>query len=184
MSLGELYKKHFEELHRYAFNILLDTYLAEDIVQECFINFFLQLDKDVKILNPRAYLFKMVYNLSIVQKKKIPQTLPTGAVLAGKIKDGRKNKLESMISGEVRQEQLEALDQLLTQMPEQCRLVFTKSKMERKKYKEIAQELSISEKTVEAHMSKAFKIIKEFVRVNRFSFALILSILTDGGNTL
>lgn len=171
-------------MHRYAFNILLDTYLAEDIVQECFLNFSLQLDKDVKVLNPRAYLFKMVHNLSIVQKKKIPETLPVEEVLTEKIRDARKNKLESMISGEVREEQLKALDRLLARMPEQCRLVFTKSKMERKKYKEIAQELNISEKTVEAHMSKAFKIIKEFVRVNRFSFTLIISILTDGGNTL
>ncbi|MBK7095599.1 MAG: hypothetical protein IPH57_11300 [Saprospiraceae bacterium] len=48
------------------------------------------------------------------------------------------------------------------------------SRFENKKYKEIAIELDISEKTVEAHMSKALKSLKEHLREYLISILLIL----------
>ena len=50
----------------------------------------------------------------------------------------------------------EALDKL----PENTRLIFEKNRFEGKKYTEIAEEQQISFKTVEAHISKALKILR------------------------
>ena len=50
----------------------------------------------------------------------------------------------------------EALDKL----PENTRLIFEKNRFEGKKYTEIAEEQQISVKTVEAHISKALKILR------------------------
>jgi RNA polymerase sigma-70 factor (ECF subfamily) len=46
-------------------------------------------------------------------------------------------------------------------LPEQCRLVFKLSRFEELKYSEIAEQLNISIKTVENHMGKALKIMRE-----------------------
>jgi RNA polymerase sigma-70 factor, ECF subfamily len=46
-------------------------------------------------------------------------------------------------------------------LPEQCRLVFKLSRFEELKYNEIAEHLQISVKTVENHMGKALKIMRE-----------------------
>jgi RNA polymerase sigma-70 factor (ECF subfamily) len=46
-------------------------------------------------------------------------------------------------------------------LPEQCRLVFKLSRLEELKYAEIAEQLNISVKTVENHMGKALKIMRE-----------------------
>jgi RNA polymerase sigma-70 factor (ECF subfamily) len=51
----------------------------------------------------------------------------------------------------------EAIDSL----PEQCGLIFRLNRFENKKYSEIASELGISVKTVENHMGKALKIMRE-----------------------
>jgi RNA polymerase sigma-70 factor (ECF subfamily) len=49
-------------------------------------------------------------------------------------------------------------------LPEKCREVFELSRFDGRKYSEIAEQLSISVKTVEAHMSKALGILKAELR--------------------
>ncbi|MET3877139.1 sigma factor-like helix-turn-helix DNA-binding protein [Chitinophaga sp. OAE865] len=46
-------------------------------------------------------------------------------------------------------------------LPPQCKLIFTKSRFEGKKYVEIAGEMGLSVKTVEAQVGKALKILRE-----------------------
>jgi len=48
----------------------------------------------------------------------------------------------------------------LNELPEQCRTVFQLSRFEDLKYKDIAEKLDISVKTVENHMVKALKILR------------------------
>ncbi len=58
--------------------------------------------------------------------------------------------------------ELEArIEEALSQLPEKCPQVFEMSRYKGMKYKEIAEELDISPKTVEAHMSKAIKTLRE-----------------------
>ncbi len=52
----------------------------------------------------------------------------------------------------------------LAALPEKCRLVFEMSRFQQMKYREIAEELEISQKTVEAHMSKAMKSLRKQLR--------------------
>lgn len=51
--------------------------------------------------------------------------------------------------------------QAMQTLPEQCRLVFQLSRFEELKYQEIADQLQISIKTVENHMGKALKLMRE-----------------------
>jgi len=46
-------------------------------------------------------------------------------------------------------------------LPDKCRMVFELSRFQNKKYREIAEELNISIKTVEIHMGKALKILRK-----------------------
>ena len=62
----------------------------------------------------------------------------------------------------------------LEELPPQCRKVFSLSRFEEKKYKEIAEELEISQKAVEGHISKALKLfrknLKEYLPLIAFLF--------------
>jgi RNA polymerase sigma-70 factor, ECF subfamily len=46
-------------------------------------------------------------------------------------------------------------------LPPQCQLIFRKSRWEEKRYAEIAEEMNLSVKTIEAQMGKALKILRE-----------------------
>jgi len=56
---------------------------------------------------------------------------------------------------------LEKIRQEIDKLPPKCREVFIMSKVRGMKYKEIAEELGISTKTIENHMIKALRSIRE-----------------------
>ena len=53
------------------------------------------------------------------------------------------------------------ISQTLDALPEKCRQIFVMSRYEELKYKEIAEKLNISIKTVETQMSKALKALRK-----------------------
>ena len=53
------------------------------------------------------------------------------------------------------------LQQALDELPDQCRAIFQLSRFGELKYREIAEQLGLSIKTVEAQMSKALKLLRQ-----------------------
>jgi RNA polymerase sigma-70 factor, ECF subfamily len=63
MSFDEVYKKHYYELRRFGRQLNLTVERSEDLTQETFLRYFLELQKDVVFDNPRAWLYKVLLNL-------------------------------------------------------------------------------------------------------------------------
>jgi RNA polymerase sigma-70 factor (ECF subfamily) len=170
-EIEQLFSDYYEALHRYAFTILKNSDEAKDVVQSVFLNLWEKRELLNINTSPKAYLFRSVYNESINYIKKQEVLLKhhnaaakeNGREMTMPFPDDDLDLLKSKLS------------KILLQLPPQCREVFVKSKAEQKKYAEIATELGISVKTVEAHMTKAFKLIRQTLRV----FALLACLYTD-----
>jgi RNA polymerase sigma-70 factor (ECF subfamily) len=161
MSLPEieqLFKEHYEALFRYAFSILKNEEDAKDVLQIVFINLWERRDTLHINSSPKAYLYRAVYNesLNYIKKESVRHKHETGAFSM------QENVVQEVSDSGIWQQKM---DEVLEQMPPQCKTVFLKSRIENKKYAEIAAELDISVKTVEAHMSKALKIIRATIGV-------------------
>ncbi len=63
----------------------------------------------------------------------------------------------------------------LDKLPERCRQIFMLNRFEDLKYKEVAEKLGISVKTVEVQMSKALKILRE--ELKDYIYILILFLI-------
>ena len=172
MSFETLYRQLFADLHRYAFTILNDAEWATDVVQDGFLKYYHQLKNGSAIEHDKAYLYRIVYNTAVSQlrKRAVEQK---HQVLAAADQNMQNNVEDERVAAEQRAQMQIMVHKIIDELPEQCRNVFLKSRTEGKKYREIAEELSISVKTVEAHMSKALKIIQEFIRVNKAQLSLI-----------
>lgn len=73
----------------------------------------------------------------------------------------------------------EILEQALAVLPPKCKEVFLMAKLKGMKYREIAESLQISEKTVENQMTKAIRQLREFVSGTPLSLmAFIVLVLT------
>ena len=55
------------------------------------------------------------------------------------------------------------MNEAINNLPEKCKLTFKLVREEKMKYREVAEVLGISQKTVEAHLSKAVKILRQIL---------------------
>ncbi len=151
-----LFKQYFEPLCAFAKSYVYDLEASKDIVQKAFINLWnsrekIDADKPVK-----SYIYTSVRNLCLNHirdnKKFNSQILDFDSVdenlFTAESDSLELNELQVKIDG--------AIDAL----PEKSRQIFEMSRFEDLKYKQIAEKLEVSVKTVEAHMSKALKLLK------------------------
>jgi len=155
-AFEQVFKKHFKNLHAYAFTILKDEVEAEEIVQQVLFKLW-ERSGHLSVSGPvAAYLYRAVHNESLNflkhQKVKASHQLHVAYSM--------KNKAEH-VHGKIATRELEKkFREALNELPEQCRTVFQLSRFEDMKYREIADKLDISIKTVEKHMGKAFQLLR------------------------
>ena len=89
-------------------------------------------------------------------RKKKPETLPGDADI-GQTAGNAEDPSEILHKREME----ELIEQCIAGLPEQSRRVYKMSRDEGLKYREIAEALKISEKTVEGHMNRALRTLKK-----------------------
>ena len=155
-AFEQVFKTHYKNLHAYAFTMLKDEDEAEETVQQVFFKLWERSDR-LSISGPlAAYLYRAVHNegLNFLKHQKVKADHQLH--VAYSMKNKTEHIQEKMVGKELEMKFREALNEL----PEQCRTVFQMSRFEDMKYREIADKLDISIKTVEKHMGKAFKLLK------------------------
>jgi len=153
----QLFKKHFRELHAYAFSLLKDWDVAEEIVQSLFLKLWEKNEWGRIQTSIKSYLYKSVYHdsLNYIRRQKVQLKYQT--TTAHSMKDHTDDA-----AGKLKMSELERhLQQALAKLPEKCRAIFHLSRFEELKYQEIASQLDISIKTVETHMGKALRILRK-----------------------
>lgn len=149
--MDSLYKK----LCTYAYTLTRDHGNAEDIVQNVFVEIWVNrknINPDFSITN---YLYRSVYNGFIDQyRKKKPVIYLEKKYLEA---------IDLVVQNE--HENLDDLMQLvhleIDRLPSKCKEIFLLNKKEGLTHIEISEYLNISIKTVEGHMTRAFKILGE-----------------------
>jgi RNA polymerase sigma-70 factor (ECF subfamily) len=155
-AFEQVFKTYFKSLHAYAFTFLNDETEAEEIVQQVFFKLWERSESLSLAGSVAAYLYRAVHNecLNYLKHRKVKTSYQLH--VAYRMKNQAEQSPGKMMSKELEQKFTEALNEL----PEQCRIVFQLSRFEEMKYREIADKLDISVKTVENHMGKALKLLR------------------------
>lgn len=159
-ALGRLFKEYYPRLVVFAEPFLQNTQVAEELVEDVFIKLWENKTLAPAISNLPAYLFRAVKNNIINYLK----PLKNQAWLD--IDDANPQYNASVKSPEellVSAETLRRIDAAIASLPPKCRLIFRLAKEDGLKYKEVAELLDISQKTVEAQMGIALKKITELL---------------------
>ena len=153
-SFEQFYKKHHPSLVAYAVYLIGSKEDAIELVNDVFVSVWKKRETLEIADSLKPYLFRAVKNRCINhhQKKVIPLHDISDIDTESSIQTDQALHLKD------RMQQVESILQLL---PPKCKQVFMMSRIDELSYKEIAEFLDISIKTVENQMSKALKIFRE-----------------------
>ena len=130
-----------------------DLDAAKNLVHEVFIQVWEKYDSLPGDTNYKSYCFTAVRNrcLNYIRDRK-------KFVMLENVPDHHRTELNSTIETLELEQKIEAA---IASLPEKCREVFELSRIEGLKYGQIAEKLNISQKTVEAQMSRALAVMRE-----------------------
>ena len=163
-----LYKKYSKKLYNFGYSILKSQEEAENLIQDVYLNLWenrYQVEKDSSI---KYYLFTIAYNsaISIIRKKARESEFIEYLKYLQEIN-------EEPVNMELEYNELtNKLDEIVQALPQRQKEVYLLHRVESLKYNEISERLHISVNTIENHMSRALKTIRE--KLGNYSLIAIL----------
>lgn len=156
----------FYPLKNFAFNILKSKELSEEIASDVLLMIWQQRKKLAKVNNARYYAFVAAKNraLNVLKKNKGLDSISLSDIDFDVELD--KSDPEALF---LQDEMSQRLEQAISTLPKQCRLVFRLVREEGFSYQETADMLSISTRTVNAHLVNA---TKRLVKIMKQEFRL------------
>lgn len=161
----KIYMSYFLRMKYFACEYVISEEDAENIVQDVFTELWEKkelLNHDINIL---SFLFTSIKNRCIDHLRH--QVVERNAVdqMQEEYRISLRMKLESLELFDQNLFSAEDIENIIQQainsLPEKCREIFIKSKIEGRKQKEIARELNVTLKTVENQMNIAYKKLKQ-----------------------
>ena len=161
-AFAYFFEKYNDQIVGFCMHYIFDRDKSNSIAQEAFINLWLDKNKINKPNGIKAFLYTSARSacLNLLRHKKVVKRYQNNIL----------NEKERLLSIEALQnfdcdtlmlaELEEKIENAILGLPKKCRIVFEKSRKENMKNKEISEELGISVKAVEGHMTRALRHLK------------------------
>ena len=162
-----IYLLYYYRMKRFAQEYVVLEEDAENILQDVFLDFWEKRAEYLSYDNPLAYLFTSIKNRCIdcLRRRMLEQEavrhLKEAHLLTLQM---NLNSLEALKPDLINEDLEGMVTRAIQALPEKCREIFVKSKIEGMKQKAIADELNISINTVETQMKIAYKKLKEHLK--------------------
>jgi len=155
-----LFRRYWEPLCLYGNKITGNMEVAEDIVQELFYTLWKNRTALPLVWSVKSYLYGAARNHSLqyLEHLQVRQRYYQKMVADGMSEYSPHDSPQKILEYKELEQRLEFA---MEKMPERRRNIFRMSRFEGKKYEEIAREMSVSVKTIEAEMSKALQALRK-----------------------
>ena len=163
-AFREIYRKYTPIMQAFAAKFT-DRATAEDLVQDVFMQIWVNREKSPVNESLQAYLFRAARNRCInhLEHLKVKAGYESQQMLELQIREAEYFQSPEQLF--IRKEQLERVRQEIEKLPEKSREVFKMVYYDGKKAAEIAEELHISVRTVETQVYKALKTLRSVLGI-------------------
>jgi RNA polymerase sigma-70 factor (family 1) len=151
----ELFINLYPHLHAFAMQFMKSKQLSEEVVSDVFIKIWERRKSLMAIQNFKIYLFVATKNTALNylnKNKSAPLSLDD---FPGEFNSSYADPEQLMITSDM----MKLINQAILNLPPRCRTIFQLVKYDRMKYKEVAEILNISAKTVENQLAIAIRKI-------------------------
>lgn len=156
LAFNEIYTRYWQKIFMLACNALGSTEEAEECVQDIFCSIWQRRENLFLKYSLYTYLAVAVkYRVINVLDKRYRKRQKMENASAHQITIFSPSADEAVLEKEL----MVRLNASISQLPEKCRIVYKMSREDGKTRRQIAQDLNISEKTVNNHLTKALKDI-------------------------
>lgn len=156
MAYKKLFYHFHPQLRRFAFNLLGNTEVAEEIISDVLLKLWTMREHMNEVQDLKLYLFKATKNACLNYLK---STLHRNRQLTGQIEDG----VEIYTSSEpeyIYSEMQQLITNTISQLPPRCQMVFRLIKEYGLTYTQVKEVMDISQNTIETHMKLALRKLK------------------------
>ena len=153
------YDLTYDRLFRIAYYYVKREEWAQEIVLDVFMRLWDQRKKLPEINNIEDYCFILTKNASLNYLENEAKHMSQSSGQLSESTSHTDSPEETLISDELFARYVKALDRL----PERCREVFIRIREEKQSYAQVADELGISVKTVDAQLQKALTRLMEML---------------------
>jgi RNA polymerase sigma factor (sigma-70 family) len=150
----KLMRKYDQRLYRIGMSIINDEAETKDIMQNTYLNAYLQLPSLKNRSNFGTWITKILVNESLLRKKR---KLKQQQTLNKQLNDEMENPLKSLLNKELKA----LLEKSIFELPEKYRLVFVIREIEEMSTHETMNVLNLSESNVKIRLSRAKEMLRE-----------------------
>jgi RNA polymerase sigma-70 factor (ECF subfamily) len=154
-----LYKRYVVYLTNIATKKTTSIDIAKDCVQEVFLSVYHRKDELQTTTSLKSYLYTALQHKIYNHYQKVLTRIKYEQAASVNLKIVGNNLNEEFESKDLEKQ----IQEKILSLPPQCRKVFLLSREEQLPYKEIAKQLNISVNTVDQHIQKALRILKNTV---------------------
>ena len=154
-AFQKIYFLYYERLLKLACSFVKQTEVAEEIVDDVFVKVWANRTKLNEVNNLTVYLYVAIKNQAFNYNQANRIIYVDIESVGFEFKDINSSIEEVLITAEL----AKIINDAIQRLPEQCKMVFKLVKEDRLKYRNVAEILNISPKTVEYHMGNALKTI-------------------------
>ncbi len=152
----QLFVLMYHRLRQFAYSMLKSNEEAEELVSDVFIRIWDKRAQLLSVESPRLYLYSITKNLAFTRISRQKRQVNINAEEWLVQLDSIYFDPEQLV---ITEEILRQIKQAVNQLPPRCKLIFKLIKEDGLKYKEVAELLHLSVKTIEAQMAIALRRI-------------------------
>jgi len=169
-AFAELYRAYSERLYRSLLRLVKSEPMAEELLQDIFVQFWEKRETIEIQSGLKAYLLRIGENKVYDFYRKLKRDQKLLAVIKAAASENYTSIEENLLS----EENTQLLRQAIETLPPQRRQVFEYCKLQGRSYQETSELLGISTSTINDHIVKATKTIRQFIYAHQKATALLL----------